>query len=301
MPLGIRFAPSPTGTFHVGNLRTAWVSKQIASTLQEPWIIRVEDIDSARVSKQAWIKQATDLKTLGLEADSLVVQSERYARHLEKFEEARRNRRIYPCDCSRREVLDNLAHIARAPHDPVPEYSGRCRHRDDQNLLPPDLTQFHPADTLAWRWKSADSSGQHDAIVARTDAAGLAFTPGYHWACAIDDADGNYRVLVRAWDLAPADVIQKEIRSWVAGGSRDTEQPVVFHTSLVTRDDGGRLEKRTQGVTLDEVLARGFSSRELLDIFRKSFDALAAESAVRLRHSPAGETAKSISLSQLGL
>lgn len=310
---GVRFAPSPTGSFHVGNLRTAWVSYSLAQALREPWIVRVEDIDTPRVRPEAWAQQKNDLLSLGLTPDLIVVQSKRAARHLELFERAKAADLIYACDCSRKEVSENLAQMMSAPHFPTPEYSGHCRHRTSP--------KFRPAETLAWRWKSDDETGHHDAIVARTKADGSGFSPGYHWACAIDDADGDYHVLVRAWDLAPVERIQGEIRSWIQTSTRDEPDfpllPLVFHTSLVTRSDGGRLEKRTQGVTLAELHARGLTDAELVSKFAASFDlenaiqilkesrtngpGSIATSAPKTRRELIGEPVKTVSLDQLAI
>lgn len=292
---GIRFAPSPTGRFHIGNLRTAWVSHKIARELGEPWIIRIEDIDTARVSTEFRDQQLEDLKSLGLIADRVVIQSSRHERHRELFEKARREGRVYPCDCSRRDVLDALKQMERAPHSSPIEYSGHCRHRTEP------LDQYKPAETLAWRWKMlgpGSESGHHDAIIARTDASGGHFTVGYHLACAIDDADGDYHALVRAWDLAPVDEIQNEIRSWCLGSPDLTR---VFHTALVTRDDGGRLEKRTQGVTLEELQTRGVTVSQILKSFELSFDLKTALQDLSSQHRPVGEPVKSLSLSKLSL
>ncbi|CAN5600577.1 tRNA glutamyl-Q(34) synthetase GluQRS [soil metagenome] len=289
---GVRFAPSPTGIFHVGNLRTAWVASCLAKELGEPLVIRIEDIDVARVRADAWPSQSEDLKQIRVTSDITQKQTDHFARHLELFETARREGRVYPCDCSRRDVLLRLAEMTSAPHAAEPEYSGHCRHRHET------LKTYRPKETLAWRWKSTDASGVHDAIVARTGPDGSSFAPGYHWACAIDDADGAYHVLVRAWDLAPADDIQKEIREWVSSGRT---APVVFHTSLVTQNDGQRLEKRSRGVTLAELLSKGTSIATLINNFESNFDLPSALNAIRNPQRPAGELQRSVTLSQLSI
>lgn len=267
-PAGVRFAPSPTGEFHLGNLRTAWISEKLARALNTPWIIRVEDIDSARVKAESWEKQKADLAILGLFADSVIVQSDRFDRHFELFERAKTEGRIYPCDCSRQDVLEALRLMTSAPHGLSTEYSGQCRGRsyEGSNF---SLALCSPKETLAWRWKASENNGYHDAIVARTDPRGKNFVPGYHWACATDDALGNYDVLVRAWDLAPVERTQNEIREWVTGSASVVS---VFHTALVTNDDGSRLEKRTKGVTLAEFLSSGAQVEHLLEKFDEGFD-----------------------------
>lgn len=257
---GVRFAPSPTGRFHIGNLRTAWIAERISRLLGEPLVVRIEDIDSARSRNDFKDLQITDLKQVGVIADELVIQSDRHSRHLELFNRARNDGLIYPCDCSRKDVLDALAGLRSAPHGREADYSGRCRTRKPNEM--------HPVETLAWRWRSKlDADGRFDAIVARTNPDGSQFIPGYHWACAIDDADGDYRLLVRAWDLEAADFTQRQIREWI----RPDIQTSVFHTSLVINRDGGRLEKRTKGVTLDELTATGVTVQNLVSLFERSF------------------------------
>jgi glutamyl/glutaminyl-tRNA synthetase len=247
--------------------------------LREPWVVRVEDIDAARSTKAHWDLQKKDLAVLGLIADQIVIQSEHHQLHRERFDAALKEGRIYACDCSRKEVNEGLSQLVRAPHELPPDYTGHCRNRPATDI-------FKPADTLAWRWRAKDESGRDDAIVARSDVFGDRFVPGYHWACAIDDAEGRYSTLVRAWDLAGVEKVQREIREW--SGASNVQ---VFHTALVVREDGGRLEKRTQGVTLDEVLAAGKSVEDLLAAFAQSFD----EASVHANR-PLGETSREISV-----
>ncbi len=287
---GVRFAPSPTGHFHIGNLRTAWVASRLAKTLDEPFVIRIEDIDTARIKEKAWTSQLSDLSALGLVARQTVTQTHFARRHAELFATARLEGRVYPCDCSRREVLTQLSMMRSAPHAAEPEYSGHCRNRID------DLSTYRPKETLAWRWKDESENGAYDSIVARSASDASGFMPGYHWACAVDDADGGYNVLVRAWDLAPADRVQRQIRKWV---SKNGPEPIVFHTSLVINSDGTRLEKRTAGVTLAELSAEKISAKKLSEKFEASFKLDDALSAIESRVRPAGETERSILLPHL--
>src|SRR6476659_5113424 len=81
----VRFAPSPTGTFHVGNLRTAWVSYRWSRVLRMPWVVRFEDIDGPRVVNGARERQLADMAALGLVPDEILVQSARHERHRALF------------------------------------------------------------------------------------------------------------------------------------------------------------------------------------------------------------------------
>lgn len=244
--MSVRFAPSPTGEFHVGNLRTAWISHALARALGMPWIVRFEDIDRPRVVAGAQERQLEDLAALGLKPDRVLVQSAAHARHEALFHRARAEGQVYACTCSRREIQEHLRAIASAPHGPsAPVYDGRCRGGP----------QGSAAETVAWRFRdSEDASGAHDFVMGRTrDLDAREFTPAYHWACAIDDHDEAHALIVRAWDLVSALEPQRRIHAWVRKTTNSGHPfPSVFHTALVTQDDGSRLEKRTRGVTLAE-------------------------------------------------
>ena len=263
---GVRYAPSPTGRFHLGNLRTAWISWLWAQCLQLPWVVRFEDIDRPRVLAGAREKQLEDMAALGLKPDVLLLQSDFHSRHLELFERAVELGAVYPCDCSRKEVQSALASLASAPHEgTAPVYSGHCRDLDPAREL-------KAAETVAWRFRMTEASGHDDFIVARTSLSRGDFVPAYHWACAIDDYDGGYDLLVRAWDLESSAPLQRAIQAWLGSLEGVARVPAVFHTSLVVQNDGARLEKRTRGVTLDELGAQGMGTRELLAKFASGFD-----------------------------
>lgn len=255
---GVRFAPSPTGRFHVGNLRTAWVSHQIALALGEPWVVRFEDIDRERSLPGMQDLQLADLRSLGLEPARIEVQSTHEAFHRQQFDRARLEGRVYACICSRKDVAAALRGLASAPHGPEAVYSGTCRK--GVGALPPQRA-------LAWRFRvDEDSSGSSDFIVARACADGSEFVPAYHWACALDDARAGYRALVRASDLIRASVPQRRIQSWWGG-----TPPPIMHTSLVTAADGHRLEKRTAGVTWEELQEAGWTHLNLIRAFQRSW------------------------------
>ncbi|MBS1963747.1 MAG: hypothetical protein JST04_16170 [Bdellovibrionales bacterium] len=305
---GVRYAPSPTGRFHVGNLRTAWVSAKWARALGTPWIVRFEDIDEPRVVAGARERQLEDLAALGLVPDEVNLQTSRRERHYALFLRAAAEGAIYPCTCSRKEVQDALSGIASAPHGrpgsaatTAPIYTGHCRNAAIAAKPGPG--------GVAWRFRSADEAGAQDFIVARTSSAAdprilpsvadASFVPAYHWACAIDDFDGKYRLLVRAWDLAESTPLQREIGEWISKGEGSVfEAPAVYHASLVVRNDGHRLEKRTAGVTLPELRSAGWTAERLLAQFEASFDFDPSDlSPGRIF----GETARERTLADLGI
>src|SRR5262244_813068 len=120
-----RFAPSPTGTLHLGNLRTGLLAWLFARSQDARHLVRMEDLDTGRVRERFYDEQLHDLAALGLDWDGPVVrQSER----LDLYEHAvgvlREHGLVYECWCTRAEIRE----AASAPHDGVPEgaYPGTC-------------------------------------------------------------------------------------------------------------------------------------------------------------------------------
>ena len=108
-----RFAPSPTGALHLGNLRTALLAWLFARSAGERFLVRVEDLDSSRVRPGVEEVQLADLSALGLDCDGPVVrQSERMALYEEAISRLDADERLYPCYCTRAEIRT----AASAPH-----------------------------------------------------------------------------------------------------------------------------------------------------------------------------------------
>ncbi|MGE0764748.1 MAG: glutamate--tRNA ligase family protein [Bdellovibrionales bacterium] len=284
--MSVRFAPSPTGAFHVGNFRTAWISFQWARLLRQPWVVRFEDIDTPRVVAGSQQQQLDEMLQLGLKPDRVLKQSERRQRHWQLFQTALQQKMIYPCHCSRKEVL---ASLASAPHGKEAVYSGRCRHGTLDTPSGP---------SIAWRFCTPEVDGRGDFIIARTspDGSEASFVPAYHWACAVDDWEEGHKLLVRAWDLADATTVQRHLQKWLRG-NEDKPLPAVYHTALVTLNNGQRLEKRTANVTWQELNGLGFGPSKLQKIFSESFSAHFEEFEYAKVW---GEIRRSVSLDELG-
>ena len=117
-----RYAPSPTGELHVGNLRTALLAWLFARSTGRRFLLRIEDLDTPRVRPGMADQQRADLAALGITFDGEpVVQSQR----LDAYQHALPSwPRTYECFCSRREI----AEAASAPHGSVARYPGTCRN-----------------------------------------------------------------------------------------------------------------------------------------------------------------------------
>jgi glutamyl-tRNA synthetase len=225
-----RFAPSPTGDLHLGNLRTALLAWLFARKRGSRFRMRVEDLDVGRVRPGIEERQLADLRAVGVDWDGPVVrQSERldlYAAALERLD-------TYPCFCTRAEIRE----AASAPHGPVGAYPGTCRELSAGERAEREAAGRPPA--LRAR---ADGSVD-DFVVRRGDGA-----YAYNLAVVVDDAAMGVDQVVRGDDLL--DSTPRQV--WLAGALR-LPTPDYVHVPLVLGPDGARLAKRHGAVTLREL------------------------------------------------
>ena len=247
-------------------MRTAFISWRLSERAGVPFHLRFEDIDTARSSPEFAESQLQDLNEFGIFPHEISYQSKFYAQHQQAFELALKLGDIYPCFCSRRDVLSDLQ---RAPNytgvadknglrifQPSVEYSGKCRSLQwDPKEFDQTLKKF--PNGWGWRFRSKkDPRGLQDFLVARTQGKGLrAWNPAYNWACAWDDFTLGPSLLVRAWDLESSETLQRELRNYWAESLKVTRAPRIFSyfTSLVTTEAGKRLEKRDRHLTFREI------------------------------------------------
>ena len=126
-----RFAPSPTGDLHIGNLRTALVSALLAHTTGREFIIRMEDLDLVTASPEFEERQIADLAAVGVVASAEIVrQSERFELYRNAIDRLTESGDAYPCYCSRREIRAEIEAAAQAPNGNLPDgaYPGTCRN-----------------------------------------------------------------------------------------------------------------------------------------------------------------------------
>src|SRR5687767_5578232 len=120
-----RYAPSPTGPLHLGNLRTALLAWLFARSHGAPFLLRIEDLDGSRSRPEIAEGQVADLAALGLDWDGPIVrQSERMRLYAAAIEQLDADALLYPCYCTRAEIRD----APSAPHGALPEgsYPGTC-------------------------------------------------------------------------------------------------------------------------------------------------------------------------------
>lgn len=255
VPTG-RFAPSPTGPLHLGNLRTALAAWLFARRDQGRFLVRMEDLDRHQSSRSHEAQQLRDLKALGLDHDGEVIrQSDRFDLYEDAIAELSAAGLTYPCYCTRAEIR----RAAAAPHgNPLPDgaYPGTCsqlsraeRAARERSGRPPALRlraqvpEMTVTDLLLGQVRSA----LDDVVLRRNDGV-----PAYNLAVVLDDAAQGVTQVVRGDDLATSAPRQRHIADLLG------LPPVTYaHVPLVLGPDGQRLAKRDGAVTLADQAALG--------------------------------------------
>jgi glutamyl-tRNA synthetase len=250
-----RFAPSPTGALHLGNLRTALLAWLFARAGDGRFLIRVEDLDTGRSRPEHEAGQLADLAALGLESDEPVVrQSERLARYEDAIARLDEAGLLYRCWCTRAEIRE----AASAPHGPLPEgsYPGTCRELTAAQRAERERTGRPPAlrvDARAARVAFTDrllgprEDVVDDHVVRRNDGA-----PAYNLAVAVDDDAQGIAEVVRG-----ADLVETTGRQILVARLLGLREMAYAHVPLMLGPDGARLAKRHGAVTLADRHALG--------------------------------------------
>ncbi|RKQ37220.1 tRNA glutamyl-Q(34) synthetase GluQRS [Kocuria tytonis] len=252
-----RFAPSPSGDLHLGNLRTALAAWGFARATGRRFLLRVEDLD--RVKQGAAERNVADLRSLGLDWDGPVDrQSTRIPLFLERVRTLTDAGLTYECFCTRREIHA----AASAPHGIPGAYPGTCRNLSEaqrarrRTQRPPairlraDTPEFTVHDVFAGEYTGAVD----DMVLVRTDG-----TPAYNLAVVVDDAEQGVDQVVRGDDLLPSAPRQAYL-----AGLLGHAVPEYAHVPLVLGPSGARLAKRDGAVTLRELQELGHTPGDVL-------------------------------------
>lgn len=267
-----RFAPSPTGPLHVGNLRTALVSALDARATGSEWLVRMEDLDRITSSPDHEATQLAALAALGMVPDGPVLrQSERFPLYRDAIASLQRDGLVYPCFCTRREIRE----AAQAPHGDLPEgaYPGTCRTLTAARRTELEREGRHPAlrlrtdgqrlvvvDEVAGRFEGVVD----DVVLQRNDGV-----PAYNLAVVVDDAAQGVERVVRGDDLLSSTPRQMLLQQLLGLAT-----PSYAHVPLVLAPDGTRLAKRHGAVTLPELADRGLDAAALLALIATSLGLL---------------------------
>lgn len=253
-----RFAPSPSGELHVGNLRTAMLAWLFARSTGRRFLMRVEDLDRARAGAEA--EQLRDLAAVGVSWDGGVVrQTERQYLYTEAIGRLTAAGLTYECFCTRREIQE----APSAPHAPQGAYPGTCR-----NLTAADREAKRAVRPAAVRLRAAVAEATvqdvlHGSFTGVVDDFVLRRNDGvtaYNLAVVVDDAAQGIDQVVRGDDLLASTPRQAYLAALL-----DIPVPEYAHVPLVLNADGARLAKRDGAVTLADLAAAGVRVEEVRD------------------------------------
>ena len=285
-----RLAPSPTGRLHLGHARTFWAAQERARNAGGTLILRNDDLDIARCRPEFVEAVYEDLGWFGLRWDEGADvggpcgpydQSRRRGHYLEVFARLLERGAIYPCRCSRKDVLRALS----APHEgeEEPVYPGTCRPEDAReggaicdSMLPSLQTgarELRDADggRINWRFRVPggeavsfmDGGFGRQCLLAGRDFGDFVVwrgdgLPAYHLAVVADDHAMGVTEVVRGEDL-----LTSTARQLLLYRELDLQPPGYFHCPLMRDGRGERLAKRHDALSLRELREGGASPENL--------------------------------------
>ena len=266
-----RFAPSPNGQLHLGHAFAAIVAHDLAREQGGEFLLRIEDIDGTRSRPELVPEILADLEWLGLRWDGAVVhQSTRLATYAAAGDRLKAMGLLYPCQCTRAEVL--AAAKQQGPDGPV--YPGTCRGREVDPAGAAWRLDMAKASALAGPlvWRDALAGPQQampdqfgDVVLLRKEAPA-----SYHLAATLDDAADGIALVTRGQDLFAASHVHRLLQALLG-----LPVPTWHHHPLLCEADGRKLAKR-----------RG--SPALADLRKAGESGLAVAQALRMDQFPTG-------------
>jgi glutamyl/glutaminyl-tRNA synthetase len=259
-----RIAPTPNGYLHLGHAATFWIAQERARAAAGKLVLRIEDIDAARCRSEFRDALIDDLRWFGFEwNEGPYVQSERRDFYVNVWNRLRQTGAIYPCRCSRRDVLS----AATAPHDEneEPIYPGTCR--------PAEGTVAAASAPAGVNWRFRVPDGEQMSFIdqrlgAQTAVAGRDFgdfvvwrrddVPAYQLAVVADDIQMKITEVVRGEDL-----LTSTFRQLLLYRALGAQPPAFFHAPLVRDESGNRLAKRDGALSLRALRAAGATPEQL--------------------------------------
>lgn len=253
MTVKVRFAPSPTGKLHLGNIRAALVNWLFAQQQGGTFVLRIDDTDTARSTKENEDAIRADLEWLGLNWDETFRQSDRFSRYDEVVAQLKAEGRLYPC-YETADELDMKRKIQMGRGKP-PVYD-----RAALNLTDDEIAAYEDEGRTAhWRFKldiparidwvdlirgdvSIDLTSVSDPILIRGDGSYLYTLPSV-----VDDVDYGVTHIVRGEDHVTNSAVQVQIFEALGG-----KTPTMAHFALLTGKGGEGLSKRSGAMSIGE-------------------------------------------------
>ena len=263
MKIVTRFAPSPTGNLHIGSARTALFNWLFAKNTKGKFLLRIEDTDKARSTKESINKILDGLKWLNLKWDSeIVYQSKNQKRHKEITEKLLAKGLAYKCFCSE-EDLDKMREEAKILKKPF-RYNRMWREKNPkdapQNIKPviriksPIQGETIIDDIIQGTIKVSNEEID-DFIILRSDGS-----PTYMLSVVVDDYDMNITHIVRGHDH-----LTNAFRQNVIYEAMKWNKPTTAHIPLIHGSDGSKMSKRHGAIDVEEYKTKGILPDALIN------------------------------------
>jgi glutamyl-Q tRNA(Asp) synthetase len=272
-----RFAPSPNGYLHLGHAYSALLNAKMAHETGARLLLRIEDIDTARCRAEYARAIYEDLAWIGFKWEEPVHrQSEHLADYARALDSLRQCGLIYPCFCTRGDVLGASAGRPDWPRDPdgAPLYPGTCRHLNAAE----SAARLADGERAAWRldmqkaiglvgsltWSECATSNAIGAVPAKPQAWGdviLArrdIATSYHISVVVDDALQGITDIVRGKDLFASTSVHRLLQALLG-----LPAPRYRHHDLITDASGHKLAKSRGSPTLRDLRASGMTPEEI--------------------------------------
>ena len=256
-----RFAPSPTGTLHIGGVRTALFNYIYAKQNKGKFLVRIEDTDQVRSKTEFEENIITGLHDMGLKPDADPVrQSERKHLYLDAAHRIIESGQGYYCNCSP-ERLDELRN-AQMKAGKKPMYDGKCRDKGLEKSENTVLRLKTPNDgevrfnDLVRGEVVFNNSELDDLILLRSNG-----TPTYHLCVVVDDADQGVTTVIRGEDHLSNTPRQIHIQQALKLPALE-----YAHLPLVLGENKKRLSKRDSVTSLDEYISKGYLQTSMINM-----------------------------------
>ena len=268
-PVTGRFAPTPSGRLHLGNILCCLLAYLSARSKGGRFLLRIEDVDIPRCPKRLADQCIEDLTWLGFTWDEPpLFQSQRGEIYQKYFDRLTDMGLTYPCFCTRAQL-----HAAQAPNlgDHEPVYAGTCAHLTPEEIAEREKTR-RPAMRMRVPDRDVTAMDRHygaftenlardcgDYIIRRSDGLW-----GYQLACVVDDALTGVTEIVRGRDILFSTPRQMELLTTLG-----FDIPAYYHIPLLTDSEGRRLAKRDKDLDLT-ALSQHMSAEDILGMLAAS-------------------------------
>ena len=246
-----RFAPSPTGLLHLGNIRTALINWLYARTHNGKFILRIDDTDQERSKDEYISKIKYDLEWLGIDYDDTFNQSSRFERYREQFEKLKADGRIYPCYETPEELERKRKLQMASGGKQVYDRSSLSLTDEEKRAYEDDGRKPHwrfLLQTERLKWNDLlkgeidiDLTSLSDPVLFREDGV-----PLYTFSSAVDDIDYNITNVIRGDDHTSNTAVQIEIINAI-----DKNRITFAHHALLKTSSGDKLSKRDNVISID--------------------------------------------------